>query len=243
MRHRSRTSDAIWTAFSEGIRFVVVPLVLVHLVTTNFPDLQTPFMPNIETYIIFFGGMIAVAGTIESANKPGTFKRLLFGLSALAFVCMWLFVVFGGGISNFTYGPYFVEFDMTKIVYIMLVGVSLKGLLVVDVYSKARHQIKEDEKEERLELAEAKAEARAKARAKRKRAAPAMSGMSKVAFEVTPDDDVGYSQPSPEPPTSAAPMRSSTARVKECPVCGERVRSSDTMCKSCGAWLTRGSSR
>ena len=243
MRPRSRASDTIWTAFSEGIRFIAVPLVLVRLVTSNFPDLQTPFMADIETYIIFFGGMIVAAATIESANKPGTFKRLLFGLSALAFVCLWLFVVFGGGISNFTYGPYFVEFDMTKIVYIMLVGVSLKGLLVIDVYSKAKHQIKEEEKEERLELAQAKAEARAKAKARRKRAAPAMSGMSKVAFEVTPDDDVGYSQPSPEPPRSEAPARTSIAQVRECPVCGERVRSTDTMCKSCGAWLTKGSSR
>lgn len=243
MRYRTRTSDAIWTAFSEGIRFIAVPLVLVHLVTTNFPDLQTPFMAEIDTYIIFFGLMIVAAATIESANKPGTFKRLLFGLSALAFVCMWLFVVFGGGISNFTYGPYFVEFDMTKIVYIMLVGVSLKGLLVVDVYSKARHRIKEEEKEERRELAQAKAEARAKAQARRKRAAPAMAGMSKVAYEVTPDDDVGFAEPAPEPAPVAAPESTSVARVKECPVCGERIRSTDTICKNCGAWLSHGSSR
>lgn len=238
MKHRTPASDAIWTAFSEGIRFVVVPLVLVHLVKTNFPALETPFMANVETYIIFFGGMIVAASTIEAANKPGTFKRLLFGLSALAFVGMWLYVVFGGGVSRFTYAPYQVEFDITKIVYIMLVGVSLKGVRVLDLYSQNRHAVKEEEAEERRDLARARTEAREKAKAKRKRAAPAMSGMAKVAFEVTPDDDVGYSQPSAEPESPRSTAAASSARARECPVCGERVRSTDTMCKNCGAWLT-----
>jgi hypothetical protein len=38
---KGRLSDAVWTAFTEALAFVVVPLVLVDLVTSNYPQLAT----------------------------------------------------------------------------------------------------------------------------------------------------------------------------------------------------------
>lgn len=238
-RKRSRASDAIWTAFTETIRFIVVPYVLVDLVTTNFPDLDTAFMPAIKLYILFFGVMIASASTLEAVNRPGTFKRMLFGLSNLAFICLWLFVVFGGGIANFRYGPYFVEFDMSKIVYIMLFGVSLKALLVMDTYGVNRHLIKEEEKPEKLRVAKRRVVARKQAEARRSASEPSFSHMAKVQYRVTPDDEVGSSQGVSDPLEASAPTANVTQPAKECPICGEPTRPTDTVCKSCGAWISR----
>lgn len=151
MRQKNRLSDSVWTAFTESLRFIVVPIVLLDLVTKNYPLLTTPFMSQINAYVMFFGVMIVAASTLEAGNKPGTFKRMLFGLSALAFICMWLFVIFGGGIAEFTYGPYHVRFDLTMIVYIMLAGISLKGLLIVDIYAVNKSKLEEQDRLKRLE--------------------------------------------------------------------------------------------
>ena len=205
-------------------------------------------MGNIIEYVTFYGAMIVAASTLEAMNKPGTYKRLLFGLGALAFVCMWIFVVFGGGIAEFTYGPYHVRFDISSIVYIMLLGISLKGLLVAQTFSSNRHLIREEEHERAIEAAEdRRAAVRAKRPARVRARNPSFSTMSKVAFEVTSDESVGYSPPQPplpEPTTSSkTTMKGLVARSKVCPVCGERVPSGASECSACGAWFSKESFR
>jgi len=236
MRQRNRLSDATWTAFTEAIRFVVIPIVLVDLVTSNYPQLTHAFMPEIKTYILFFGGMITAASTLEAVNRPGTFKRLLFGLAALAFVCMWLFVIFGGGIAQFTYGAYTVEFDISKIVYIMLLGISLKGLLVVSTYSTHKHLLKDQERQKKLEVLREKAASKARPAARRRTAGPSFESLTRMTFEVTPDDSVGYLPPPPPRPPREAQR---TPGIKQCPVCGAKASSKELSCKNCGAWFSK----
>jgi len=234
---RGSLSDATWTAFTDTLRFVVVPLVLIDLVTKSYPELTTAFMPDIKLYIIFFGGMITVASTLEASNKPGTWKRLLFGLVAVAFVCMWLYIALGGGIAEFTYGPYFVRFDMSKIVYIMLFGASLKGLMVYSTFSTHKHYLDDQERRRKEERAAERAPARPKPLPRRKPSAPEFSTMSKMAFEVSHDDSVGYAPP-PPPPPEPKPLQRALA-FKECPICGAKASPKEMTCKHCGAWFPR----
>jgi hypothetical protein len=255
MRPKSRISDSVWTAFTESLRFVVIPLVLLDLVTKNYPLLTTPFMEQINQYVLFFGGMVVAASTLEAMNKPGTFKRMLFGLGSLAFACMWLFVIFGGGISEFTYGPYHVRFDMTPLVYIMLVGVSLKGMLVIDSYAVNKGKLLEHDRRAKEEKEQAKKEAaRARQAARLRGTSPDFSAYSKVKYEVTHDESiVGHEPPPPPPPPPPLPSEPSaspsgakatrTVKFKVCPVCGERALANETVCRSCGAWFSRGSFR
>jgi hypothetical protein len=242
VRQKSRLSDATWTAFTEALRFVVVPVVLVNLVTNNYPQLTTAFMPDIKTYIIFFGGMITAASTLEASNKPGTWKRLLFGLTALAFVCMWLFVIFGGGVAHFTYGPYFVRFDMSKIVYIMLFGISLKGLLVISTFSTNKHYFEEQERKRKEERPARRLAARPKPVPRDKPSGPSFSSMSKMAFEVSHDDAVWYAPPPPPPPPQSRSLQRTLA-FKQCPICGAKASLKETTCKRCGAWFSQDSFR
>lgn len=213
---RSRISDSVWTFFTESIRFVVVPLILIDLVKTNWPQLSTAFLGNIVAYTLLFGGMIVAASTLEVMNRPGTFKRMFFGLSSLAFLCLWLFVVFGGGVASFAFHPYYVKFDMSKIVYIMLLGIALRSLLVIRTYSDNKHLIAEQKP------APPKP-------AMRRTATPAFGSMSRVAYEVTGDEDVRSAVQRP-PIGSGEP-------TGICPVCGAPVGPKDPMCSSCGAWL------
>ena len=231
---RSRISDATWTAFTESIRFVVVPILLVNLVMTNYPSLTTAFMPNLATYVLIIGGFIVGASTLECANRPGTYKRLLFGLSAVAFVCFWTFVLFGGGVAEFSYPPYYVRFDMSKILYIVLIGIALKALLVVQTFTSNKHLVVEEHVRRRAEKVQ-KAVLSAPRPRPASRAvsrAPRFSSLSKAAFRVTADDEVGYEPPPPPPPKAAI------QDYKECPVCGVKASLRETTCKHCGAWFS-----
>ncbi len=237
---KNRLSDATWTGFTETIRFVVVPLALIALITQNYPQLETAFLPDIELYVLFFGGMITAASTLECVHRPGTWKRLLYGLSALAFLCLWTFVIFGGGVAEFSYGPYHIRFDMSNIVYIMILGMSLKGLLVIETFSSNRYSAREEQRRLREATALANSEPRARkiragARVRPAAAASSFAAFSKMAFEVTPDDDVGFS-----PPLPSEPVRR-TASAKECPICGEKASHKALTCKNCGAWFPKGS--
>lgn len=233
MSSKGRASDAVWTAFTESLRFVIVPLILIDLVTSTYPQLATAFMPRIEMFVLFFGGMIIASSTLEAVHRPGTYKRLLFGLCALMFVCMWLFIVFGGGVAEFTYGPYFIRFDMTNIVYIILFGISLKGLLIYMTFSANRRAETERMRKRRVEDAE---KGRAKAAAAPKKARPgtsprtmAFEDLSSGEFDVTADDFVGYT---PAPFAKDLPQG-----MKVCEVCGAQSPTKVYVCKNCGSWF------
>ncbi len=233
MSGKGRASDAVWTAFTESLRFVVAPLILIDLVTSTYPQLETAFMPQIQMFVIFFGGMIIASSTLESVHRPGTYKRLMFGLCALAFVCMWLFIVFGGGMAEFTYGPYFVRFDMTKIVYIVLVGISLKGVVVYLTFSVNRRAEVERARKRRAEDAEKERPKAASTRkAKTGGFAPrtmAFEDLSSTEFDVTADDVVGYT---PAPHAKDLPQG-----MKICEVCGAQSPTKVYVCKNCGSWF------
>lgn len=235
MSRKGRLSDAVWTAFTETLRFVIVPLVLVNLVTEHYPQLATAFMADIKLYVIFFGGMIVASSTLEAAHRPGSYLRMMFGLFALAFVCLWVFVVFGGGLVEMTYGPYFVRFDMTKIVYIILVGLSLKGLIVLATFKDFRKSERERAEKKRKELARK----RAAARTIRPLPTPepeysSFSSLERAEFNITADDDIGYA-------TSMLPRKAKDKKI--CEVCGAEAATKDYVCRNCGEWFPSDSVR
>ncbi len=219
----------MWTAFMETIRFIIVPLVLVDMVVENYPQLATAFMSDIEMYIMFFGGMIVATSTLEAANRPGTLKRLMFGLTAVAFVCLWFFVVFGGGVAELTYGPYFVRFDITKIVYIVIFGLSLKGLLVLSVFADHRHSEKERVIKLKAERASKKAEGSRPVPPPQPRTT-SFANLKKEEFDVTADDQIGYAP--------AMPPRPLAEGKKVCAVCGAEASEKDYVCRNCGEWFS-----
>jgi uncharacterized membrane protein len=229
---KSRLSDAVWTAFTETLRFIVVPLILVDLVTSHYPQLSTAFMPQIESFVLFFGGMIVASSTLEAVHSPGTYKRLLFGLCALTFVCMWLFIIFGGGLVEFSYGPYFVRFDMTMIVYIILAGISLKALLVWMTFSVNRRAELERARKRRVEEAEkARAESlrTRKLRAARQSSPQAFEDLLSEEYDVTADDAVGY--------TPAPFLKDLPKGMKICETCGAQSPMKAYVCRNCGSWF------
>lgn len=202
---------------------------MVNLITENYPQLATAFMPQIKMFVLFFGGMVVASSTLEAAHRPGTYTRMAFGLFAIAFVCLWFFVVFGGGVAELTYGPYFVRFDMSRIIYIVMIGLSLKGLLVVSTFSDFRDHERERARKARREQMEKKARASRPLPTPRPRSAP-FASLRSAEFEVTADDDIDHARSMPARPVANG--------MKVCEVCGAEAPVKDYVCRNCGEWFS-----
>jgi hypothetical protein len=200
----------------------------VNLITENYPQLATAFMPQIKMFVLFFGGMVVASSTLEAAHRPGTYTRMVFGLFAIAFVCMWFFIVFGGGVAELTYGPYFVRFDMSMIIYIVMVGLSLKGLLVVSTFCDYKDHERERVRKMRLEHMEKKARASRPQPTPQSRSA-SFAAMKSTEFEVTADDDIENA--------GSMPARPVANGMKVCAVCGAEAPVKDYVCRNCGEWF------
>ncbi|MGB2581056.1 MAG: hypothetical protein WBD03_01135 [Thermoplasmata archaeon] len=199
-----------------------------NLITENYPQLATAFMPQIQMFVLFFGGMIVASSTLEAAHRPGTYTRMMFGLVAVAFVCMWFFIVFGGGVAELTYGPYFVRFDMSMIIYIVIVGLSFKGLLVVSTFYDFKGHERERARKKRLEQMEMKARASRPMPTPQSRSS-SFSAMRSTEFEVTADDDIDHALSMPARPVAKG--------MKVCEVCGAEAPVKDYVCRNCGEWF------
>ena len=199
-----------------------------NLITENYPQLATAFMPQIQMFVLFFGGMVVASSTLEAAHRPGTYTRMVFGLFAITFVCMWFFIVFGGGVAELTYGPYFVRFDMSMIIYIVMVGLSLKGLLVVSTFYDFKGHERERARKKRLEQMEMKARASRPMPTPQSRSA-SFSAMRSTEFEVTADDDIDHALSMPASPVAKG--------MKVCEVCGAEAPVKDYVCRNCGEWF------
>ena len=199
-----------------------------NLITENYPQLATAFMPQIQMFVLFFGGMVVASSTLEAAHRPGTYTRMMFGLFAVAFVCMWFFIVFGGGVAELTYGPYFVRFDMSMIIYIVIVGLSFKGLLVVSTFYDFKGHERERARKKRLEQMEMKARASRPMPTPQSRSSPS-SAMRSTEFEVTADDDIDHAL--------SVPARPVAKGMKVCEVCGAEAPVKDYVCRNCGEWF------
>lgn len=184
-------------------------------------------MPQIRMFVLFFGGMVVASSTLEAAHRPGTYTRMVFGLSAIAFVCLWFFVVFGGGIAEFTYGPYFVRFDMSMIIYIVIIGLSLKGLLVVSTFSDFRDHERERARKKRLEQVEKKARTRPLPTPQPR--SSSFASMRSAEFDVTADDDIEHARSMPARPVADG--------MKVCEICGAEAPVKDYVCRNCGEWF------
>jgi len=203
--------------------------VLVNLINENYPQLATAFMPQIQMFVLFFGGMIVASSTLEAAHRPGTHTRMMFGLFAIAFVCMWFFVVFGGGIAELTYGPYFVRFDMSRIIYIVIAGLSFKGLLVVSTFYDFKDHERERARKQRLEHMKKKAQASRPPPPPQSRSA-FFAALKSTEFEVTADDDIDHALSMPARPVAKG--------MKVCEVCGAEAPVKDYVCRNCGEWFS-----
>jgi len=214
MRRRIHATIAF---FSEAVRFVIIPLILLELIMGNFPLITPAMASRIARNLIIFGGLTALFSSLEAYFPRGSWLKMFFGILSIATLCTWFWAIFEGREISFSYGPVFIEIDVVDLVLLIIIAISLKGMLhVLKFLIASREQRAREEAEER----------------KRREEVPYIPITGPV---VLPDNEVHepeflhwYSKPEPPPPESD---------TVSCPICFKELNPNVKICPDCGAWL------
>jgi len=212
-KEKRRQMAASISFFSEAIRFIIIPLVLIELVINQFPLLTPEMSVRIANNLILFGGLVAIFSGLEAYFQRGTKIKMLFGLLSITTLCVWFWAIFSGGGLSFPYGPLNILIDASALVLLIIFAISLKGLHHIFRYLIAREELKQEEAKEQA--------------IREKRRVPMRAV---VADDAIHEPSFLYWYHEPEPPHPATYSR-------RCPVCLCGVSTEDRICPDCGAWI------
>lgn len=219
---RRRRIAATIAFFSEAVRFIIIPLILVELVLGQFPIFTPQMADRIAGNIIIFGGFVALFSALEAYFPKHSPLKMLFGILSIATLCVWFWSIFSGDRLEFTYSAVTISIDVQGIVLLIIIAISLKALLYIFRYFISV-------KAKKLE------EEKARRQAERKY----MDLMREP--EIMADDVIheasflywaGGDDLEPPPPEDAAPS---------CPICLRELPEGRNECPECGAWVKRSS--
>lgn len=208
---RKRRIAATIAFFSEAIRFIVLPLMILYLVISNFPFLipETVFR-QAATSLIMFGGIIAFSSSMEAYFPLGSKLKMIFGVISIATLCAWFWFLFSKEIIVITFGSLVITLDLFGLSMVILFAVSLKGLLPIGQYMMAREQ----------------------ARRKRSEKRPVSDRFPRGSSPASLISYIGEARPSqefePPPPEDF---------IAYCPICGAGIPPEADICPCCGAWI------
>ena len=206
---RKRRIAATIAFFSEAIRFIVLPLLLLYIVISNFPILtpETAFRRMASTLIIF-GGLIALSSSMEAYFPMGSKLKMIFGIISIATLCAWFWFLFSNKGIVVPFSSLVITLDLFGLLMVILFAISLKGLLPVGQYLMAR-----DERRKKTESEESK-------RASRQPAPDPQAAYL--------GNEAVFEESEPPPPEDL---------IISCPVCRADLSPRDDVCPRCGVWI------
>jgi hypothetical protein len=212
--NKTHSVSAVIAFFSELIRLVIVPLVLIDLIMGFYPLLSPDIATRLASNLLIIGALVAIFVAMETYFPRGSKSKLIFGILAVVTLCVWFWSLLNNGSIQFPYGPLSVSINIIGLAIVILVSVALKGLLPVGQFIVARGEMK------RKRLASASA------------AGETPSGPVPAPAPVAPKPSKSHSASSTEeepPPPDDFLIR--------CPICESKISASKDVCPNCGAWI------
>ena len=197
--------------FSELIRFVIIPLILIDVIMSYYPLLSQETATWLASHLLVIGAFVALFVAMETYFPRGSYLKLTFGIFAVVTLCIWFWFLLETGSIQFPFGPISISINVFGLALVILFAVALKGLLPVTQFIIARGEMrrKAEASASGVEFSEETTSAAA--------VAPVVetSTQDSVAEEPPPPDDF----------------------LVNCPVCGSKIPASQDVCPNCGAWI------
>jgi hypothetical protein len=200
--------------FSELIRFVIIPLILIDVIMSYYPLLSQETATWLASHLLVIGAFVALFVAMETYFPKGSWLKLTFGIFAVATLCVWFWFLLDMGSIKFPFGPLSISINIIGLATVILVAVALKGLLPVAQFIVAREEMN------RKRMAPASAA----------RESPSVSTPSIAHVAPTPSVSLSTSSSEEEPPPPDDFLVS-------CPVCKSKIPASKDVCPNCGAWI------
>ncbi len=195
--------------FSEVIRFIIIPLVLLDVIMSYYPLLTHDTASWLASHLLVIGIFVALFVAMETYFPKGSYLKLIFGILAVVTLCVWFWFLLQTGTIGFPMGSIFISINVVGLATVILIAVALKGLLPVGQFIIARKDLQE----------------------KRDAAAAAASAESAVEPSPAPVPSVIPGQTSKDEPPPPDDFKA------VCPVCKSRIPANVDVCPKCGAWI------
>jgi hypothetical protein len=197
--------------FSELIRFVIIPLILIDVIMSYYPLLSQETATWLASHLLVIGAFVAVFVAMETYFPRGSWLKLTFGIFAVATLCVWFWFLLDTGSIKFPFGPLSISINIIGLAIVILIAVALKGLLPVAQFIVAREEMKQ----------KGKASATAEEPASGSVPAPVSPSLFAPPTSSSTEEE-------PPPPDDF---------LVSCPVCKSKIPASKDVCPNCGAWI------
>lgn len=205
---KTHTVAAVIAFFSEIIRFIVIPLVLLNVLIGAYPLLSHETVTQMASGLMVFGALVAIFVAMETYFPKGSVLKFIFGVLAIATLCLWFWYLLNSGSIRFSMGALQVAINITGLAFVILAAVAIKGLLPLAQFFVYRGDLR------RAKVAVASADA----------------PVQKAQATTVSPPSVAPSSAEEEPP----PPEDFTVT---CPICKWRIPATDDVCPKCGAWI------
>jgi len=200
--------------FSELIRFVIIPLILIDVIMSYYPLLSQETATWLASHLLVIGAFVAVFVAMETYFPKGSWLKLMFGIFAVATLCVWFWFLLDTGSIEFPFGPLSISINIIGLAIVILIAVALKGLLPVAQFIVAREEMKQ------------------KSKASAAMAGEPAPGSAPASAPVTPSPirspTDSSTEEEPPPPDDF---------LVSCPMCKSKIPASKDVCPNCGAWI------
>jgi hypothetical protein len=197
--------------FSELIRFVIIPLILIDVIMSYYPLLSQATATWLASHLLVIGAFVALFVAMETYFPRGSWLKLMFGVFAVVTLCVWFWFLLETGSIEFPYGPLSISLNIIGLAIVILIAVALKGLLPVGQFIVARKEIK------RKKMASASAAGES----------PSRLAPAPVPVLSTPPS-ASATEEEPPPPEDF---------LIRCPACRSKISASKDVCPNCGTWI------
>lgn len=209
---------AIVAFFSQIIRFIVIPMLILYIIIDTLAQSNITLLlskeetDSIASYVLIFGGMVAIFAALEAYYSRGSKARMAFGIISIGMLCAWFWFILSSRTIRLSIADWNVALNITGIVAMMIFAVAMKSLIPIAQYYAARDK-------HATSQAIPMATAAASAPKAEVHAQPTKAESIKV---------VRHVQEEPPPPEDFMAV---------CPSCKKKIHASADVCPYCKTWI------
>lgn len=148
-----RVGRAVFSSIWGLIFYIIVPIGIFSILSSFLPEeISIGDIKQKQMLLLVFGLVIVISIFFKSYFIEGSILRLIFGLVMISFICLWIFVVMGGGYYDIALEDSSFHINFSKLMLLIVFVTALKGIYLVVEFIVMRKKLTEKKGSNQLKL-------------------------------------------------------------------------------------------